>query len=178
MQSYRRVGEWMVEHGVLTEEQLNRALKMKSQQDRRFGEVLVLNGFCTEDDVTECLAEQFDLAVVDFSKIHPKASAYNLISGSFALNRLVLPFQLKDGVLDCIVSDPVDIQSTDEVRDRAGVPLRLHLAPTSALRAAIQRTYKLPKMNESTPSGKKLPIDMQTDRSALLRALQDGGQVA
>lgn len=168
----------MVQHGVLTEEQLDRALKMKSHQSCRFGELLVANGFCTEADVTECLAEQFDLAVVDFAKIRPKANAYNLISGSFALNRLVLPFQLKEGVLDCIVCDPVDVESTDEVRDRAGVPLRLYLAPTSALKAAIQRTYKLPKLVEFTPTGKKLPIDMQTDRRALILALEEGDRAA
>lgn len=168
----------MVAHGVLTEEQLDRALKLRPQQRRRFGEMLVALGYCSEEDVTRCLAEQFDLPIVDVSKISPKSKAFRLISGSFALNRLVLPIEMKDGCLICVVSDPVDIQTTDDLRARAGVPLQLSLAPTSQLRAAIQKAYRLPNMNESAPANKKLPIDMQTDRQALVKALLDGGRVA
>ena len=168
----------MVARGVLTEEQLDRALRLRPQQRRRFGEMLVEQGFCSEQDVTQCLADQFDLPIVDLEVVHPKPKAFRLISGSFALNRLVLPIELRDGTLTCVISDPVDIQTTDELRDRAGFPLKLLLAPTTPLRAAIQKAYKLPKYEVAPPSTKKVPIDMQTDRRALMRALQDGGQVA
>lgn len=178
MQTYRRVGEWMVGNGLLTEEQLEQALQQKGQQRQRFGDFLVAQGWVQERDVTRCLAEQFHLEITDLSKIKQQRKAKLLVSSSFALQRLVLPVAFDKEGLHCVVGDPVDVETTDALRIRAGVPVKLTLAPASELRAAIRQAYRLP--GATAPATKKRPakIEFQADRQALVRALENGGNAA
>ncbi len=177
MQAYRRVGDWMVTRGIMTEAQLDQALEMRPKFQLRFGEFLVTQGYCTESDITECLAEQFSMPIADLEGLKPKVKARQLVSGSFALNRLVLPIELKDGTLTCVIGDPIDIHTTDELRNRTGFPLNLILAPVSPLREAIRTAYRLPS-TVTAASQAPVHIDQQDDRRALIRALQDGGLAA
>ena len=161
----------------MTPAQLELALELRPKLPLRFGELLVAQNMCTENDLTECLAEQFNMPVVDLETLKPKVKARQLVSGSFALNRLVLPIEIKDGKLTCVISDPIDIQTTDELRNRAGYPLNLVLAAATPLREAIRKAYRLPS-TKIDPNPTHLHIDLQDDRRALIRALQDGGLVA
>ncbi len=179
MQPYRRVGEWMLAKGILTQDQLTEALSMRSTHQCRFGDLLVAEGFCTEQDVIDCLAAQFDLPVIDLGKVRPRRDALRLISGSFALNRLLLPVRYQDGFLDCVVADPVDIESTDALRGKSFAPLKIFLATSTQLRTAIQKAYKLPTYDSKAVTAvPTLKIDAQVDRRALLMAMESGGLAA
>lgn len=179
MQQYRRIGDWLLEHGILTEDQLKSAIQAQKGRKARFGEVLVELGFCKEIDIVKCLSEQFDVPIAKLKSVVPEKRALNVISGSYALNHCVLPV-CNDGVaLECVIADPLDIAVTDAVREKAGLPLRLYIAAPTDLRKAIRAAYRLPSFEKPKKnSGTRMKIDAQADRQALIAAVESNRKVS
>lgn len=172
MSTYQRVGEFLVAKGLLTNEQVQLALEAKRQTTRRFGEVVVALGFASEDDIVHCLAEQYQMEVLDPLGLRPQPAALRLVPSSQALERLILPYKLTDFECSCILADPLDVAITDELSASVKRPLRLTLGAPSRLREAIIQAYKLPLTPPAPSKRKRKPVyDMQTDRQALLEAL-------
>lgn len=164
--------------GLITPEQLNIVLEARSNSNKRVGELVVMMGFANEDDIAQALAEQYLMDWVDPSAFEPEPAALRLVPASFALNRGVLPLWVDETSLTCLISDPLDVNMTDDLQAACGKILRLKVAPVTRLKSAIAKAYELPFGNpasaSSADSGKKKrkrKLDPQTDRIALLDAL-------
>ena len=169
---YKRLGEILVSKGLLNEERLAHALASQKSSGSRLGEVLAAMGWLSEEDLAKTLADQFDYGYTDVDEVVPEAKALKLVSGRWALAKLMLPLSFSDGVLEVAIADPIDVESTDELRVKTGVPLSIHVAKASALRSAIIRYYTLEIESKPRRSlSKKAKVDNQVDREALLNAL-------
>jgi hypothetical protein len=156
MSTYRRVGDWLVQRGFLTEEQREAALETQRTSRLRFGEVLVTMGFVTEHDITTCLSEQFEFPLVDPRDVKPSSEALRIISPTFALSRLVLPVRLTETELHAIIGDPLDLQATDKLNSALGRRLVLSIAEPTKLFEAIAHAYALPKGPRAIPEEAKI----------------------
>lgn len=178
MSTYKRMGEFLLAKGLIDETQLERAIEARSRGNIRFGEVLVLLGYVDEVQVTQCLAEQYQLPVADLSSLIPTAEALGLVSSSMAMSRLFLPIAVNDDAFYAVISDPIDLELTDRIVMETGRRLSLALASPSELYLAIARHYgletelkiTLPERKEAAPT-KRRKNDDQTDRRELLAAL-------
>ena len=69
IQSSQPLGELLVTRGVLTKDQLGIALKEQGRTGKRMGEIMVDLGFCSEDDISQVVANQAGVEMVDLSWI-------------------------------------------------------------------------------------------------------------
>lgn len=180
----------MVDKGVLTPEQRDRVLDAQKQCGGRFGEVVVALGFSTENQVADCLAEQYDLPRAQMAQIQPTKEALRLVSPTFALSRLMLPVRVDTHEFHCVVSDPLDIQATDYLTRAIGKRLILSVASGSEVFEAITKWYAIPTQRPKLEIPKeaaapvtakherparKVKIVDQPDRKALLCAIEGSG---
>lgn len=165
----------MVERGLLTKDQLESTLELRSNSSARFGELVVQLGYATEYEVATCLAEQYNLRIVNPEVLEVQQRAVSLVPAVFALRRSVLPYSVTANELSCAVADPIDISTQDTLARSTGKRINIVLAPESALQAAIARAYALPATvigsNANRPKRRR-KIDPQSDRMALLEELQ------
>lgn len=193
MSDYRKVGDLLVDKGILTAEQRDEALKVKMADNRRLGEVIVSLGYASEREVVECLANQYDVPFVELNLIQPSPEATRLVSPTYALSRLVLPFKVTDRELHCILADPLDIELTDNLSQATGKRLVMTLAGPIELFEKISTVYGLAKETEepkvaAKPTAKpaatkkktvikppvqrrKVKVQEQDDRKQLLGAI-------
>lgn len=189
MIQYQRLGDALVQRGLITQARLQKALDVQMQSGLRLGEIMVGMGMVTEDDLTACLAEQYGLDIVDVDSITPEPAALELVSPSFALAHLILPIRVTDEELVCVVVDPLDLTATDATAHHARRKVTFALCSATRTFNAIQKAYKLGQQKTTTDkkthvaeAGKKnagKPGRRQEDRAALLLALQsaqDGKQ--
>jgi len=168
----------MVENGYLTDDQLTQVLQYQRSVSCRFGEAVIAKGYADELAVLDCLAQQFMLNTTDVEGIHPDPAALKIIPYSLAISRQILPVEVDADTLTCVISDPLDVVTTDEVQLIANRRLRLVLAQPTALRHAIQRSYGFAGVRPKTATTAKLKLkklDTQQDRKALIRAISQGG---
>lgn len=74
-----RLGELLVNSGVLSNEQLQQALDNPARQGKKLGEFLVDEGIVSEDDLAKALSKQLDLDMIDLQSINVDKEVLNLV---------------------------------------------------------------------------------------------------
>lgn len=173
MSRYQRVGDWLVERGVITEQDRDRAIEVQKQTNSRFGEVLVSLGIISEEKIVDCLAEQYDLPRANLREIQPTQTALRLVSPTFALSRLILPVLVTDHEFHCVICDPLDITGTDYLTKALGKRLIISLAGATEIFEAIAKNYAIPSAKKSPEPAEiapNAPLETKPGRSKPTRS--------
>ncbi len=138
MKKNLRIGEILTELGYVTGEQMEQALAyQKEHRDRRVGQILIELGFVTERQVLEALASRLELEIVDVSALEVDLEAVALLNKDLAEKNLLLPIQVKNGVMLLVTNDPINYFALEEVRQQTGCYLKIMLSEEKPLRQAI-----------------------------------------
>lgn len=171
MKDYQPIGQMLIAKGKLTSEQLDSALKQRKNYHQRLGTFLVMLGYVKEEDIAECLGEQFGFELIDPLQVTPDGDALQIIDPEFALSNRILPIRNTDESFECIVTDPIDIATTDTITHLVNKRTVFYIAPMTSLLSAIHQAYGIKVV---THERSKRPIDHkkkcmgQLDRNALL----------
>jgi len=136
------LGEILVANGVVTEEQVTKALQVQMEEGgKRIGEILIEMGAVDEFEVTRALAEQFNIPLVDLDALEIPETVLAEIPQHIARNNNVIPVESDDKRLVVAVSDPLDLGTLDNIRFMTNKNVEPNLAPPSAITRAIERAY-------------------------------------
>ena len=112
-----RLGDLFVREGLVTEEQLGKALAEGKKEGSRLGFALVKLGFVAEDELTRMLSKQYRVPAVDLEKvISIDAKLVRMISSDVAYKHLVLPLRKMGGKLTVAMTNPTDMAAIDDLR--------------------------------------------------------------
>jgi type IV pilus assembly protein PilB len=136
------LGQLLLAKGSLTVEQLDRALEeqRRSNHQKLLGEILVELRFCTEDEITEALAQAYG---VPYARISPRVAdpkVIALLPKEFLEKHCVLPLFLVEGVLTVAVPEPANVFLLEEVERVSGYHVQLVAATSRDIKATLQ-TY-------------------------------------
>ena len=138
----KRLGEWLVQHRLLTESQLLRGLRAQARHGVRLGETLVQLGFVTEDDVARALALLNHSEFVDLRSAPPHAECVRLVPRDIARTLRVLPLRVDGEVLLVAHPDVATADLLDNVRTLLGREVRMVVVTRSAFDDALDATYR------------------------------------
>ena len=113
-----RLGELLVNSGVLTNEQLQQALDNPARQGKKLGEFLVDEGIVSEDDLAKALSKQLDLDMIDLQSINVDKEVLNLVPVNVLKKNKIFPFAYKENnfnVLMVAMADPLDYNAIDDI---------------------------------------------------------------
>ena len=112
-----RVGDILVEAGLVTKEQVEEARKDQEQGKRkRIGQILVDKGLITEHQLMTALARKFGLRVVDLKKTPPDPEAVKTLPREIIERMQVLPVETGPGRLVVATSTPTDPTISENLR--------------------------------------------------------------
>src|SRR4051812_21031383 len=136
------LGQLLLSKGIIQQEQLERALEeqKRSNHQKLLGEIIVEMRFCTEDQITEALAQGYG---VPYARISPKVADPKVISilpKEFLEKHQVLPLFLVEGTLTVAVAEPANVFLLEEIERTAGYPAQLVAATVRDIKATLQ-TY-------------------------------------
>ncbi len=111
-----RMGDRMVDMGLITEDQLNVALQEKKISGKMLGEILVDLGFIEEDTLTLFLAESSGFGVFDPRSTIVDGEALQLLEKHVAAQHKILPISLEGDAIHVAMADPYDVVALDTLR--------------------------------------------------------------
>ena len=135
----RRLGEILVEWGVVTPAVIDEALNHAQKERLRLGEALVALGLADEEDVTKALATQFDMEYMDLERTVVVPELLNELPKSFVRTHQVLPISREANRLKVVITDPLDLNVLDMLRFRLNAEVDCCLASKTRLRSFIER---------------------------------------
>ncbi len=135
----KRLGEILVEWGVVTIAGVEEALQHAGKEGLRIGEALVSLGLADEEDVTKALATQYDMEYVDLERQIVMPGLLEEIPPDIIRRHLVLPITREGNRLKVIITDPLDLETLDMLRFRLNAEIECALASRTRLRDFIER---------------------------------------
>ncbi len=141
----KRLGDQLIEAGIITRDQLKIALiEQKSSKDQ-LGKILVRLGFMTEESLRHHLGESLGFESVDLKQLVPDASALELVDQQLARHLKVLPtaYDRDEKRLSLAMSDTFNIIAIDRIKAAVGNDIEIEaiLASDSDLDQAIDTFY-------------------------------------
>jgi type IV pilus assembly protein PilB len=134
------LGALLVRGGAITAEALEEAIEAHKGSGMRLGELLVERGLVTRAAVARALAEQHSLEFVDLGSTPIGPDVAGLLPSALARRYGAVPVRfLDDGALLVAVSDPTNVVHSDDLRLALGVPIRVGVAASDAVAAAITK---------------------------------------
>ena len=138
----RRLGQILIDLGIIDEEQLD---SMLEEQSNRGGELLgrvgVSMSLITEEQLAEALAEQWSTTVVQLGDMHLKSDVLQYVSEPMAQLYRILPLSLEGNRLTIASAEPQKIQIADELRVLLGYDIHVRVATDPEIQKAIEKYY-------------------------------------
>src|SRR5580698_7015499 len=134
------LGQLLLAKGLIAPEQLQRALEeqKRSGHQKLLGEVFVEMRMCTEDQITEALAQAYG---VPYARVSPKIADPKVISvlpKEFLEKHQVLPLYLVEGVLTVAVPEPANVFLLEEIERLSGYRVQVVAATVRDIKSTLQ----------------------------------------
>jgi len=142
-----QLGQLLLERGVVTAEQIEKALTEQKEKGHRklLGELLVEMGYCTENQIASALAMAYG---VPYAQVGPKIcdpKVLEKLPRDFLEEHIVLPLFEVHGVLTVAVCEPANVFLIDEIERISGCKVQIVCSTSKDIKATLQ-TY-LPAAN-------------------------------
>ena len=142
-----QLGQLLLAHGVVTAEQIEKALTEQKEKGHRklLGELLVEMDYCTENQIAAALAEAYG---VPYAQVGPKicdTKAIEILPRKFLEEYIILPLFKVHDVLTVAVSEPTNVFLIDEIERISGCKIQIVCSTSKDIKATLQ-TY-LPAAN-------------------------------
>ncbi len=137
-----RIGQVLLQKGVITDKQLDRAIAMQKQSPgKRLGDVLIDMNYVSERTLAECLAEQLNCPYVELANYPVNARAAALLDHEYAARENVLPIDFQNNRLLVATADPLAYYTFDDIEQRTGQEVMPAVVRKSSLPAIIEKVY-------------------------------------
>jgi type IV pilus assembly protein PilB len=134
----KRLGEMLVAENIISEEQLQEALKLQKPLGLKLGEVLEQQGLITEEKVIEVLQKQLGIQFVDLDGVQINEDIIKMIPEEMATKYDVIPIEVVNGKMLLAMKDPLDYFAIEDIR----MSLGLKVVPVISLRQKLEGTIK------------------------------------
>jgi type IV pilus assembly protein PilB len=136
-----RIGELLVQQGLVTGEQLSKALDDARRSGTRVGVSLVKLGYVEENDLTRVLARQYSVPAVDLERVKLDPRVLRIIPAEVALKHLVLPLRRSGRTLTVAMANPTDLGVLDDLKFITRFDVEPVVAGEFTLRRIVEREY-------------------------------------
>ncbi|NUR32381.1 MAG: Flp pilus assembly complex ATPase component TadA [Gemmatimonadaceae bacterium] len=137
-----RLGDLLVREGLITREQLEKALQEQKQNGTRVGYNLVKLGFIAETELTKMLARQFKMPAVDLSRFEVDPRIAKLIPSDLAIKHLVLPLKRDGRTLTVAMADPTNLGVLEDLKFITRYDIFPVIGGEFTLKSAIDKLYE------------------------------------
>ena len=144
-----RIGDLLVKEGLITREQLQKALDEQRQQGTRVGYNLVKLGFVQENELTRSLARQYKMPAVDLSKFEVDPKIVKLVPADLATKHLVLPLKRDGRTLTVAMADPGNLGVIEDLKFITRYDIFPVIAGEFTLKNVIEKHYESSDMQMS-----------------------------
>ena len=142
--AYKRIGDILLDAGMISQEQLDDALVKSKEEKKRIGEYLVEKDIITENQIIDVLKLQLGIDFVDLTKTNIPISLASLVPKNLAKQYNVVPVKEQGDDLYLAMVDPLNFRAVEEVKSAT----KKRIIPMIATSAAVDRAIVMLYGNE------------------------------
>lgn len=152
----QRLGEMLVQHGLINQNQLKEAMKIQSQTGDRIGSTLVYLGYIDVDKLLEFLGRQFSVPAANLYKLNIEPSTLNLVPFDKIKEYKVLPLAIGDKSLTLAMVNPNNFVAISDLEFLLGRSIQPVVVLSAQMAAAIKNIEDRGGVLEAPIKGEEL----------------------
>lgn len=138
----KRLGEILVERGVLNPEHVQKALEIQKNDKRLIGEIIIDLGFATEKDIAQCIAYQYGIPYLPLENYEISSEAVSLVPETACRKYCFIPLDKIGTTLTIAMANPLDTEAADVLESVTSLSVQVFVSTVSDVRNAIERSYR------------------------------------
>ncbi len=136
-----RLGDALIQEGLINEEQLQQALALQKKSGKRLGAVLVEMHLVTEHDIVQILSKQLKIPFIDLSNYLIDPVIAKLVPEHIAKRHMLIPINKVGNKLTVAMVDPLNIIAIDDIQLMTGLMVKPVVATQTDINKALQDAY-------------------------------------
>lgn len=163
--AYERIGQLLVQKGIVTAEELERVLLEQETSGERIGDLLVRAKALSEDVLYETLSEQAGVQYIKLKELKIDPALIEQIPAKIACHYQLVPIEATGDTITVAMSNPSDIHTIDDVKLLLKKEIKAVLASKTDIVDAIKRYYGV-----GVDTIEKMAPESGQERSASIQA--------
>ncbi|MBR6717028.1 MAG: Flp pilus assembly complex ATPase component TadA, partial [Oscillospiraceae bacterium] len=164
-----RIGDYLVEEGHITPEQLQQVLQRQreSTDQKKFGEVIVEMGFMSDIKFAQALSVKLQVPFVDLNNVEIDGEIARKVPQDLAERNCVIAINQTGRRLTVATDDPVNFNILEDIKVKTGYDTIPVLATRMAIKKAIGKAYQMTDLGDlgaDTTQGDIMDDDESRDR--------------
>ena len=139
--SKRKLGELLIESGLLTIDKLKDALETQKSTGKRLGEALIDMKIISEEEMAFSLAMQLKIPFIDLIDYSIKNDIMDCIPEEVCQKFICIPLSMKNNILDVAMADPLDLHIMKDLQFITGYNIQPAISTRSQIMDKLQRYY-------------------------------------
>lgn len=143
MRKNLRIGDILVEEGIITQEQLDNALKIQQNtyRDKRIGDLLINLKYITEEQLTQSLSKRLRVPFINLKNYPINNEIVNILDEKIARRYVAVPLGKNGNILTVGMSDPLNLYAIEEIRIATRCEVNTVICIKSDIESIIDRCY-------------------------------------
>ena len=138
----KRLGEMLVDAGILSEKQIEEAIALQKNSGKRLGTILLENHYINETQLIEVLRIQLGIDFIDLNKTKIDPYMAGVVSKAIAQQYRVVAFRKEKNVILLAMEDPLNFRALETVKQTTKCKVRPYIAYSEAIDRAISVLYE------------------------------------
>lgn len=140
----KRLGEMLLEEGLITEENIQDALKRQKESGELLGAALVKLGYTTEMEIARVLATQYALPYINAASYQIPKEVADLVPADTLLENQIVPLDRIGNSLIVAVSGHLNEKVFEEIERMTSCQIFLYVSSASQVQAALRTHFSKP----------------------------------
>ena len=137
----RKLGELLIETGLLSPEKLKEALHIQRDSGKRLGQILMDMKIISEEEIAFAVAMQLKIPYMDLANQEIPERIIGTIPEEVARKFVCIPIRLKNTVLDVAMADPLDLNILKDLQFITGYKIKPVISTTTQIMDALQEYH-------------------------------------
>jgi len=147
---FQRIGDILVHNGVISQDDLTKALDDQKTSNEKIGAILIKLGFINEDELIDAYSQQMGKKPIDLEEIlKANLEVTALLSEDFAKEKNIVALNKSENSIIVVMSDPEDISTLDAVKKLTNLNPEIFISGSNNIKKALDILYsKIKKSGE------------------------------
>lgn len=137
----RKFGRLLVDGGVISEKNLEEALKIQQTTGKTLGKVLLEMGVASDSAMLNCIAVKTGLPYLPLKSYEINTKAVKIITGEVARKYGIVPVDLISKTLLIVMANPLDVVMQKELEKQVGMKISYYLSSPMEVEEALSQLY-------------------------------------
>ena len=136
-----QLGQVLIQRGIISAEQLQKALKVQKEQGGLLGEIFTTMGVASEEDIAQALAIQHDFPYLPLANYEIDSAMNKYIPEELAKKYFILPVDKMGDILTVVMANPLDHKAIEEIETLSKCKVETFVATFTEIKQAIETLY-------------------------------------